>query len=390
MQFKKDEDMKQNRRTICIMTSLHKASDVRIFCREANTLAKSNYKVTLIAPGQKKDTECIDNIDIFYFKKPKKRILRMLFSPWSIFITAKRQESGVYHFHDPELIPIGILLRMMGKRVIYDVHEDLPEQMLSKEWLPKNLRKVTSWLAKTIETFTAKHFSAIITTSKKINDRFAEFNPKTMMVRNYPLLQEMAETVETDCSKTKTDALSKTIVSLGGVNSARCAKEIVEAVGLLSDLGINAIIAGACNSNSLFEEIRSLPGWTCTNYCGQLPRPEAMALLKSSRIALIIYSPAPNHYEVRSNRLFESMAAGVPVITSNFMEWKDVVEGTKCGICVDPLNPKAIAGAIRWLIEHPAEAQQMGMNGRKAVEERYNWEMEAGKLRELYALILES
>ena len=55
---------------------------------------------------------------------------------------------------------------------------------------------------------------------------------------------------------------------------------------------------------------------------------------------------------------------------------------------IDPLNVEDIAKAIRWIIEHPTEAEHMGKNGRRAVEERYNWGTEEKKLLDLYEKIL--
>ena len=374
---------------VCILTSAHSARDVRIFHKEAKTLFNAGYKITLIA--QHENDISIEGINIVALPRPKNRLNRMILTTWKIFRIAKKQKADVYHFHDPELIPVGLLLRLTGNIVIYDVHENLPGQILSKEWIPKKLRRIASWLLEHIEAFAAKRLSAIITTSEKINNRFIKFNSKTIMVRNYPLLSELSVTSQNDFNKNieHKDSSNKTIVSLGGINSARCSKDIVQAVGLLSsDLKIKLMIGGACSSSSLFEEIRSLSGWVCTSYCGQLPRIEAMALLKKSYIAFIIYSPAPNHYEVRSNRLFESMAAGVPVITSNFPEWREIIEGNKCGLCVDPLNPSEIAKAIDYIVTHPAAAQQMGENGFRAVKEQYNWAIEEKKLLALYEQLL--
>jgi glycosyltransferase involved in cell wall biosynthesis len=64
------------------------------------------------------------------------------------------------------------------------------------------------------------------------------------------------------------------------------------------------------------------------------------------------------------------------------------VEEAQCGLLVDPLNPKAIAEAIQWLLEHPAEAEGMGERGQKAVRERYKWDMEAKNLLTLYETLL--
>jgi len=78
------------------------------------------------------------------------------------------------------------------------------------------------------------------------------------------------------------------------------------------------------------------------------------------------------------------MGVGLPVIVSDFPELKKIVEGNRCGICVNPLEPKEIAKAVEYLIEHPEEAKEMGENGRKAVLEKYNWENESKKLLKVY------
>jgi glycosyltransferase involved in cell wall biosynthesis len=84
-------------------------------------------------------------------------------------------------------------------------------------------------------------------------------------------------------------------------------------------------------------------------------------------------------------KMFEYMAAGIPVIASNFPLWQEIFSTSECGICVNPLDPKAIGEAIQYLMDHPDEAEQMGRNGRKAVEEKYNWVIEEKKLLDLYA-----
>lgn len=82
------------------------------------------------------------------------------------------------------------------------------------------------------------------------------------------------------------------------------------------------------------------------------------------------------------------MSAGLPVIASNFPLWKEIVEKNCCGICVNPLNSKEIADAINWVLQNPSQAAEMGRKGRKAIEEKYNWEEESRKLISFYEQIL--
>jgi glycosyltransferase involved in cell wall biosynthesis len=103
-----------------------------------------------------------------------------------------------------------------------------------------------------------------------------------------------------------------------------------------------------------------------------------------ARAGLVVLHPAPNHVNGRPNKLFEYMSAGLAVIASHFPLWREIVEDARCGICVDPLDASAIAGAMRRLADGD-EAAEMGRRGREAVQSRFNWDSEAPKLLDLYA-----
>ena len=107
-------------------------------------------------------------------------------------------------------------------------------------------------------------------------------------------------------------------------------------------------------------------------------------MLAKSKAGVVFFYPLPNHIDAQPNKMFEYMSAGLPIITSNFLFWREIVEGNECGLCVDPLNPKAIGEAIQYLIDNPAQAERMGGNGRKAVEGKFNWPVEEEKLLALY------
>jgi glycosyltransferase involved in cell wall biosynthesis len=106
--------------------------------------------------------------------------------------------------------------------------------------------------------------------------------------------------------------------------------------------------------------------------------------LEDADAGLVCFLPAPNHVEAGPNKLFEYMAAGLPVIASDFPAWRPIVEGNDCGLCVDPADPAAIARAILYLAENPGRRAEMGANGRRAVMERYNWEAEGRRLIAAY------
>ena len=107
---------------ICMLSSTHSAFDDRIFYREAKSLSLAGYEVVIIAQHDKE--EIIDNIKIVPLPIPKNRLHRMIKTAWKLFKLALKEKADVYHFHDPELMPIGILLKPKGKKIVYDVHED--------------------------------------------------------------------------------------------------------------------------------------------------------------------------------------------------------------------------------------------------------------------------
>ena len=100
-----------------------------------------------------------------------------------------------------------------------------------------------------------------------------------------------------------------------------------------------------------------------------------------------MFHPAPNHVNAQPTKLFEYLAVGLPVIASDFPLWRKIIEGSGCGLLVDPLDPQGIASAMEWILDHSEEAEAMGRQGRQVVERTYNWEIEFGKLLDLYGRI---
>jgi glycosyltransferase involved in cell wall biosynthesis len=285
---------------------------------------------------------------------------------------------NIYHFHDPELIPIGLLLKRQGKRVIYDVHEDVPRQNLSKPYIPAVLRKPISGMIEALEAFSARRFDGVITATPFINRRFLELGANAVNVNNYPLASELA------LAENQWEKKEKVVCYVGGIAKIRGAFEMVEAIGKTK---YRLLLAGNIEPD-IENGLKQMPGWQHVEALGFVDRKVVMATAARSMGGLVLLHPTINYIDALPIKMFEYMSAKIPVIASNFPLWKEIVEGAECGICVDPLNPEEIAEAIQFIVEHSAEAEQMGKNGRKAVEERYNWCMEEKKLLLLYEEII--
>ena len=367
-------------RKVVHLTTVHPPFDTRIFHKEAKTLVRAGYEVTLIAQHER--DEVVDGVKIVALPKPKNRFTRIFGLTWRAFWLALRQKAEVYHFHDPELLPIGVLLKLFSRaKVIYDVHEDVPEQILTKHWIAKHLRRAVATGFNMVEKLLARAMDAAVAATEGIAEKFARFSP--VVVHNYPDLGMLPN------PSIGKDRDGKVLVYVGGISKLRGAFEMVRALEHLTHIdGLRLDLIGRFEPGDLEEELQVLPGYRRVRFLGWLRWAEAWQCAQGAVAGLVLFHPAPNHERSLPNKLFEYMAAGLPVIASNFPLWKEIVEGNKCGLCVDPLNPKEIAKANEYLLAHPEEARRMGENGRRAVVEKYNWDMEGKKPLKLYEELL--
>jgi glycosyltransferase involved in cell wall biosynthesis len=364
---------------ICHFTSVHPIFDIRIFYKECKTLVQTGYKVVLIAPHDQEEE--IDGILICGLSKPKNRLERVTRVMWQSYKTAIKEGADIYHFHDPELIPLGLLLKIRGKRVIYDVHEDYSQALLSREWIPVWLRRLVAQMVACGERLGAKFLDGVVAATPHISRRFPA--SKTITVQNFPFLSQLIPNPFIPYQQRE-----KIVAYVGVVSALRGAKEMVEAMALLPQrLDARLRIAGIFSPVGLEDETRRLSGWGRVDFLGWQVHEDAMAMLGEARMGLILFHPVPNHTEAQPTKLFEYMSVGIPVVASDFPLWREIIEKIGCGILVNPLDPEAIAKAMQWLFEHPAEAEEMGKKGQEAIREHYNWDVEAEKLLTFYKRI---
>lgn len=360
---------------VCILTSVHPVFDVRIFHKEAKSLVKAGYDVALIAQHNK--NELVDGVKIIALPQPKNRASRILFLAKKAYRIAFQERADIYHFHDPELLPWMYILKKKSKaKIIYDVHEDVPKIILSKYWIPKYFRKFIALVMDIFEKIISKKFDVIITVTPEINKQFSR--KKAVLIRNFPILF-LAESIPS----LKIDKKRLIAIYAGVITKIRGTKEIIKAIHLL-DGKVELWLLGPFSPPSFKKEIAPDLKTDYIKYIGYVPFEKMFSFVKSADIGLVLFLPEPNHITAIPNKIFEYMAASLPIVASDFSLWKEIIEREKCGICVNPLEPKEVVKAIQYLIKHPEEAREMGQNGRKAVLEKYNWENESKKLLKVY------
>lgn len=367
--------MPENLIKVCHLTSVHYRYDTRIFVKMCTSLAKFNYKVSLIV-ADGKGIEFLNNILIIDVGiKKSHRLFRMIITVFNLYKKAKIIDADIYHLHDPELLFLGLILKNQGKKVIFDSHEDYPQQLLGKPYLNKYLKKIISKIVGVLEKKICSKFDTIIAATPFIRDKFLKINPVSIDVNNFPLYKELQNFTDWKYK-------NEEVVYVGSISVARGITQIVQSLEFTSGVKLN--LAGTFEEKTLEIKVKNINSWNKVNELGFLSRQEIKEVLSRSRAGLVVLYPIINYLDSLPVKMFEYMAAGIPVICSDFPFWRQIISENKCGLCVDPLNIEAIGEAIQYIIDNPNEAEFMGINGRLAIENKYNWSLEEKKLLEVY------
>ena len=368
---------------IAHISTVHSRTDTRIFLKEVQTLSQeNNYELYLIVAdglGQEKKNN-INIIDIAR-KRQTNRILRMFLTSFSMFIRVLKLKPKLVHFHDPELIPIAILLKLCGIKVIYDAHEHLYKQILGKKYLPKILRGFIASLCFIIERFGIIFFDAVFGANPDIQKSFK--SKKSHLLRNLPFKSEFHSIDHTNYLKRPNK-----VCFIGNITKIRGIDKILDSISFFAKNEVSFELAGRCEPKEYGLELARNEGWEKTNFYEWVNRDQMAKILSESKAGIVTYLPYPNHIDALPNKLFEYMSAGIPVIASDFPMWKNLIKESDCGILVDPSNSKEIFEAIKWILENPKESKEMGIRGKNAIENKYNWEIEKINLLKTYKEIL--
>jgi len=371
-------------RKVAHLTTVHAPFDVRIFHKECKSLSRAGYDVTLVVCHDR--DEIREGIRIRGLPKSRGRLSRMIWGAVSFYREAIRQDADLYHFHDPELLPIGLLLRMRGKMVVYDAHEDVSADVAVKHYIPQVFRRPLAWMVGTLESLSSRFLSGVVAATPTISRRFTVEDPPQVVVSNYPLLQEF-QSVGPAAGNQRSTA----VAYVGLLSRDRCLPELIQSMSLLPEgLQVTLKLAGSFSPSTLKEELAGTNGWDRTCVMGVLDRSGVTRLLADVRAGLVVFKPTPGHLESAPVKMFEYMAAGIPVIASDFPRFREIVNDAGCGILVQPDDPAGIAKAIEFILAHPEEAEEMGKRGREAVLRKYNWPSEERKLLHLYRVLLDS
>ena len=309
-----------------------------------------------------------NNVNIYDIGIYKNRIQRMFKGTKDIFKKARDVNSDIYHIHDPELIYIGLKLKLIGKKVIFDSHEDVGQDIMVKKWIPYPIRYATSILYQVFEFLSCRFFDGIVVPTDYIENNFLRINNNITKIYNFPIIP--SNKIQNVSWKEKEDA----VCYVGGISEIRGIKEMVIAINLLDKIELK--LAGFFFDKELENNIKTEYSWKNINELGFLNQDDIFRVLNKSKAGLVVLHPTIPYKSALPIKMFEYMLAGIPVICSDINLWSKIISENNCGIAVDPLSPKKIAKAIQYIINNPKESEKMGRNGQKAIYKKYNWSSE--------------
>jgi glycosyltransferase involved in cell wall biosynthesis len=363
---------------ICIISTVHQPFDTRIFHKQAQTLARAGYEVMYLVSHSR--DEVIDGIEIRRLERGT--LVRRLLSLPAVFRKALATRADVFHLHDPELIILALWLRLAGRQVIYDAHEDIAADIPYKDYLARPVAIIIAFFAALLEKTTARLLNAVITATPAIAEGFRGKN--VYVVNNFPELDPDQPRAVPQFTQQ-----GLRLIYIGDMTPVRGILEIVQAVTQI-DPGeaISLDIIGKFPFEDYEKLVRDAADER-VQFKGWLAYNAAMAALQQADTGMVCFFPLPNHTRAQPNKLFEYMMAGLPMIVSDFPLWRQIVIDNGCGFGVDPQDPASIADALlRMRRLSAAERREMGKRGQQLVYDRYNWNAEAKTLLSIYEKLI--
>ncbi len=365
---------------ICHVTSVHSAKDGRIFQKECRSLAMEGYEVTLIAPNA--SDEVVDDVKIIGVHCRKKdRLWRSLFFPRLLFSEALKIDADLYHLHDPELLPIALKLKKKHKKVIFDSHEFYSEQIKYKSYIPKLVRNLIAALYSSFETYVCRRIDAVVQVCTLRNVNYFEGKAKkTVFVRNTIPLSEITNSEIQFKNRNK-------YIHVGSLTHIRGVTHLVKASARTKG---KLLLVGNFSPDLYRREVENMEEFKQVDYKGFLHRKDVTCLMNECFAGISTLLNVGQYVDIDTfaTKVYEYMAAGIPVVMSATPFTSKMNDKYHFGICVNPENIDEIAEAINYLYENPDIAEEMGCNGKKALREEFNWGKDEKRLFDLYTDIL--
>ena len=370
--------------TLCHFSTAHTQLKSRSLHRECLPLASAGMNVRYVTPADIQGHR--NGVDFVTLQRTQSR-MRSLLAPAPLIRVLLAQNANLYHFQDPELLPLALALKLIfHKRIVYDAYEDFPSMALNKSSFPPVLRSLAAKAVAILECLAAHCFDGVTTADPLTLRRFAHTGKSRKLVFfNFPNLDLFPP------PRPKTKQFD--VVYRGGLSARTGVLVLLEAMRLLADRGNPAklLLIGyfddAVFESELRKRIHDLGLSPNVELRGRMEHEDMAEALSQARVGV---SPLQDIPKFRLNipvKIFEYWACGLPVVASDLPPIRPFFRNVGGGFLYQPTDAAELAQSISWLLDHPDAATRMGRNGRSAIVQRFNNHNEIHKLREFFSRV---
>ncbi len=379
--------MSQDNWNILMVVLSTVAPDVRVE-KEARYLASKGHKVTVIGTnptGELDNEEKRDGYTILRVPSSKKLFFKY-FEFWkNVRNLVGKNQYDIIHLHDLNVLPLATRLKKNTKITIYDSHENFPEQM------SETFGFLGLWGYTWVERYYIKRVSGIVTAGITYSENLKrKYKAESSWIANYPSRTDVEAAHKKTVPKEYTSDKKFRVVHFGVMYHNLGYDKTVETAKILSkkykSTELEFLIMGKGSSlepmKQLIEEYNLSDYFKVTGWMYYL---DALSIMRSCDIGLILFQPGKNNFLRIPNRLYEYCSAGVPFIGSDFEGLRRATLGVEdIGILVDPTSPEEIAETIETLYQDSERLEKMKKKAADLYKTTFNWESEIVKIESLY------
>jgi len=367
---------------VLLLSTAHPATDSRIMYKIAPSLL-GHYEVFCALPGIRAGLR--DGLHLIHLPKFERLLPRILFAHPAALLKCLWLRADIVHIFVPELIPLAFLFQWAGAKVVYEVQENLFKKFAIKTY---NNNLIFRVFFKFFDKLARRKFHCIFTDDAYLEE-YTDLAKSSVVIHNYVSLP-----VIDGLGNKAVPVQRPEFFYLGVVSMERCLDTMIEALARLksrcADFHLHLFGPMRVSSTAL----KSLPGYQQVaghiTFHGYTDQKIAMRVAARAVAGIALLKPVADYPESLPTKLFEYMALKLPVVTSDFPAYRQVVEPFGCGFCISPYDAQALCEALERCITNNALRLQMGENGRNAAETKYSWALEEVKLLSFYNDISDS
>jgi len=373
---------------VCHFSSVHSIHDTRVFSRECVSLAKY-FDVTLIAIGN--FTGQKQGVRIIGIPEAKTKLERFFGTTFKVFVSAIKTEADIFHIHDAEMLPFALVLSLLGKKVIYDIHENTKQDILLKPWLKQDLKAKAARMYDALLKFSSRfvHYIPVVA-----NEQFLPiFHVKP---KQYTVIQNFADVDEMRKYKVEDRLIlpDNHIFYVGMIKDMYYDFNVlIEAVHQLKQKGfivfVHAVGYFGANVKHDFEDNKC---WhevkEQIHFYGKLSIDSAYRISMQCKLGICLKNQPEEMLVSHERKFFEYMAVALPSVFCQSKIYRDINDEYKIGEAIDLKSAEQMALAIQIILSNEDEYRLMQANCIKASEEKYNWKSQERILVNIYKRLI--